>query len=110
MTEKQFDLITKWQKDTFPAATDLSKLRHLNEEVAELMDAINDEDHLIDHEKTRKTKLEFADCFLLLFGAAKAYGMSYADILKCVDDKMSINIKRTWGKPDSNGVVKHVEN
>lgn len=57
----------------------------------------------------RHAKSEFADCFILLFGAADIFGMSYEDICKAIDDKMSINYKRNWGKPDENGVVNHVK-
>lgn len=53
--------------------------------------------------------MEFADCFTLLFGAASSYGMSYNDILNCIEDKMIINKKRKWGKPDENGVVNHIK-
>jgi NTP pyrophosphatase (non-canonical NTP hydrolase) len=103
MTEQQFLEVTQWQRETFPNATSLSKLHHLNEEIKELFDAIS-----LAHGYDA-TRLEFADCFLLLFGAAKAYGMSYDDIVKCIDDKMEICRKRKWGKPDENGVVKHIK-
>jgi NTP pyrophosphatase (non-canonical NTP hydrolase) len=102
MNEQQFLEVTQWQKETFPEATPLSKLHHLKEEIDELTHAVFFE-YSVD-----ATRLEFADCFLLLFGAAKAYGMSYADIEKCVNDKLAICRKRKWGKPDKNGVVKHI--
>lgn len=109
MNRQQFFSVTEWQKETFPNATTLSKLHHLQQEVKELMEAVSNEDHTIDHEAIRKTKMEFADCFTLLFGAACAYGMSYDDICKAIFDKMEINKKRKWGKPDANGVVNHVK-
>ncbi len=114
MTQTQFEEITKWQKETFSKATPVSKLIHLagdksEGEVRELINAINDEDHLIDHEKMRATKMEFADCFFLLFGAASAYGMSYQNIVDAIDDKFQINKARKWGKPDANGVVNHIK-
>jgi hypothetical protein len=102
MTEQQFNYITAWQKETFPKATPFSKICHLEQEVAEL------KHDLID--KADGRRLEFADCFLLLFGAAHADGMSYNDILEAINEKMQINIKRAWGKPDENGVVNHVKN
>jgi len=109
MTEKQFNEISKWQKETFGQATPLSKLAHLIKEVVELKDAIQNEDHTIDHEAIRKTKMEYADCFFLLFGSAAAYGMSYEDICDAVQKKFEINKARKWGKPDVNGVVEHIK-
>lgn len=99
MTQEQFNYITDWQAKTFPKATALSKVHHLIEEVNELKNDVE--------ACSPNTRLEFADCFLLLFGAAKAYGMSYDSILEAIHDKMQINLKRNWGKPDANGVVKH---
>ena len=114
MTNEQFKEITQWQKETFAKATPVSKLIHLagdepKGEVGELVNAINDEDHLIDHEKIRAVKMEFADCFFLLFGAAAAYGMSYEDISKAVAEKFEINKARKWGKPNASGVVNHIK-
>lgn len=54
-------------------------------------------------------RLEFADCFFLLFGAAAADGMSYDDVCAAIQEKFEINLKRQWGKPDANGVVKHIK-
>lgn len=109
MTVKQFNEITEWQKVTFPQATPISKLHHLEQEVAELMTEINDgQTGYISETQDNKIKLEFADCFLLIFGAAAAYGMTFADICQAIDDKFTINKNRTWGKPDANGVVNHI--
>jgi len=101
MNSKQFIEVTDWQKETFGESTALSKIAHLKEEVEEL------ETDVFHQAKDRR--LEFADCFLLLFGAAKADGMSYEDICDAIDEKMSINRKRKWGKPDENGVVNHIK-
>lgn len=100
MNKKQFEEITQWQAEKFPNATPLSKMAHLTEEVQELVHDLKT-NHPARH-------LEFADCFFLLFGAAAADGMSYEDICKAIDEKFSINKNRKWGKPDADGVVKHV--
>jgi hypothetical protein len=101
MTKEQFESITNWQRITFPEANALSKIHHLEQEVLELeLDLVSDND---------KRSLEFADCILLIFGAACADGMTYEDICKAIDDKMEINKKRTWGNPDANGVVNHLK-
>jgi len=101
MTEKQFNEVIKWQKETFPKATSLSKATHLLEEVKELRN-----DLLADYPSKRH---EFADCFMLLFGSAAADGMSYQDICNAIDEKMQINRQRQWGTPDEHGVVHHIK-
>jgi NTP pyrophosphatase (non-canonical NTP hydrolase) len=103
MRKDQFERITKWQLETFPNATAQSKLIHLQEEVKELFEAI---DLQMSDDMVR---LEFADCFTLLFGAAKAYGLSYSDCVDCIELKSEINLNRKWGTPDENGVVKHIK-
>lgn len=101
MNQNQFNEITKWQKETFGQATSLSKILHLKEEITELTLDVFD--------KKPERRLEFADCFFLLFGAAAADGMTYEDIEACIDEKFEINKARKWGKPDANGVVNHVK-
>lgn len=98
---KQFDEIAAWQRETFGQSTALSKIEHLKEEIEELRIDLAI-DGLGKH-------LEFADCFILLFGAADASGMTYEDIMNAIDEKMAINRSRKWGDPDANGVVKHVK-
>lgn len=110
MTEQLFKEITTWQKETFGQATPISKLSHLSDEVLELKSELNEgQTGFISPEQDEKIKLEYADCFFLLFGSAAAYGMSFDDIVKCIQDKFEINKKRKWGKPDNNGVVNHIK-
>jgi len=100
MEKKQFNEIAIWQKETFKQATPLSKIAHLTEELSELTyDLINNKP---------ERRLEFADCFLLLFGCAACDGMNYEDICQAIQEKFEINKKRKWGKPNENGVVNHV--
>jgi NTP pyrophosphatase (non-canonical NTP hydrolase) len=103
MEKKQFLEIASWQKETFGEATALSKANHLAQEVIELITDLKNNAPEIN------VKKEFADCFILLFGAADSYGMSYEDICHVIYAKMQINYKRNWGKPDENGVVNHIK-
>lgn len=105
MREQQFATITEWQKETFRQATSGSKIAHMAQELSELYAEIH---HGNASERAEQRRLEFADCFILLFGAAASDGMSYEDICAAIEDKMTINYKRKWGKPDENGVVNHV--
>lgn len=101
MTEQQFIQTATWQKQTFPQGTSLSKLAHLKQEVQELENDLKT--------NNPEKRLEFADCFLLLFGAAASDGMTYEDICNAIQEKHEINLKRKWGKPDENGVVNHIK-
>lgn len=100
MRKDQFEVITKWQDETFKKATSLSKMAHLKEEIEELILDLKNND-------VNKRK-EFADCFILLFGAAASDGMSHDDICYEIDEKMKTNYARTWGKPNDDGVVNHI--
>lgn len=101
MLQQQFNEITKWQKETFGQATPLSKIAHLAEELSELVADLKS--------NNPGRRLEFADCFFLLFGAAAADGMSYEDICNAIQEKFEINKKRKWGKPNEQGVVNHIK-
>lgn len=114
MNKEQFEKISKWQDKTFGKTTALSKMAHLEDEVQEL------KKELIFHEESKKLQKypeqnkifrerEFADCFMLLFGAAASDGMTHDDIVRCIEEKMEINYKRKWGKPQANGVVNHIK-
>lgn len=96
----------KWQAMTFPQATSLSKLYHLKEEVSELIKEIGL--NRISCPKNTFVRMEYADCFMLLFGAAIKDGFTLYDIIEAIKEKHKINKKRKWGKPDKNGVVKHI--
>ena len=105
MEKSQFKKISEWQRKTFGQATPLSKIAHLKEEIEELETELS---CTVSTSVKRVKEREFADCFILLFGAAASDGMSYDDIVRCIDEKMEINYKRKWGKPQANGVVNHI--
>lgn len=73
---------------------------HLQQEVNELLNDIRN--------YSPDAHLEFADCFILLFGAAKAYNIDYEELCDAINHKMEVNKKRKWGEPDADGVVKHI--
>lgn len=101
MNKKQFQKIRDWQNKTFGRATVNSKIEHLREELIEVENDYKN--------KNPEINLEFADCFMLLYGAAAAAGLSYDDITKAIETKYKINLQRQWGEPDKNGVVKHLK-
>jgi len=100
------DELGKWQIETFPSATSLSKLHHLKQETLELIEAINSS--VIPCPGNVYVRREYADCFMLLLGAATKDGFTANNIIEAIREKHEINKKRKWGKPDKNGVVKHI--
>jgi NTP pyrophosphatase (non-canonical NTP hydrolase) len=110
MKKEMFNEITAWQDLVFTKATSMSAANHLHEEVKELLCELNyGHTGFLSDEQKEKIKAEYADCFLLLFGSAHRFGMSYEDICKAINDKMEINKKRKWGNVNEQGYVKHVE-
>lgn len=79
----------------------LNKVKLLQTEVEELIKALQSGDD-------EAIRVAFAECFLLLFGAAYSDIMSFDDVCYAIDEKMKINYNRQWGKPDANGVVNHI--
>jgi hypothetical protein len=95
--EDFFDDLAEWQWQTFGEGYNpLPTLTHLKEEVEE---AIAEPNNLE----------EYADIFILLLSAVDRAGYDLSDLLKAVEQKHAVNKLRTWGKPDRNGVVKHVK-
>jgi len=86
MTEQLFNEIMAWQKETFGQATPLTKIAHLAEELQELVSDLKS--------NNPQRRLEYADCFFLLFGSAAADGMNYQDICQAIEEKFEINKSR----------------
>jgi len=75
----------------------------LVEEIAEVIECIN---------KGEDPQVEFADCFLLLVDAYRKYYGDDVDMQTLIDvssEKLDVVAKRKWGKPDENGVYKHIK-
>src|SRR5574338_289983 len=89
---------TQWQNKTFPEATPLSCVNHLQEEVEELKESI---------ELDSFDKKEIADCFFMLFGICNTANISYDEILGAIKEKLEINKTRKWGAKNENGYWKH---
>jgi len=110
MTKEMFEWITAWQREKFTKATSMSAANHLNEEIKELLCELNDgQTGFFSDNQKEKIKKEYADCFLLLFGSASLFGLSYEDICKAINDKMEINKARKWGEVNEQGYVKHID-
>jgi len=105
MKKEQFIEIAEWQNKTFGSATSLSKVNHLKKEVDELIIALKYKYENISYRQEEDICEEFADCFILLFGAADSYGFTFDNICEIINKKMEINKLRKCGNPGKDGIV-----
>jgi hypothetical protein len=103
--------ITKWQEETFKAASKHSIKAHLAEEMIELCGIELVTKALEKHKESGKTNEEndneeASDIGLLLMHLSHK---SNFNLLEEISIKFEKNKKRKWGKPDENGVVNHVK-
>jgi len=121
--------IQEWSDATFGKdRSPVPILHHLRKEVPELIDALKEMDKFceqqrdningdwfsdINHAEFAKLQTavldEFADCFMLLMDAAAHYPITMDAACAAIKRKLEINKKRKWGKPDKNGVCKHIK-
>jgi len=104
--QQLIDEVATWSDATFgETSTPASKLKHLQKEIPELLEALQNNEV---NTKSEDIRLEFADCMLLLLDAARKCNFSAEEILSFTKEKLEINKKRTWKKPDENGIFEHV--
>lgn len=95
--QKLMDKITKWSDSTFGENREpIAPLSHLSEEVEEAKSSPYDDE-------------EYADIFMLLLDAYRMRGKKFNDLLYHTFHKLEKNKNRNWGKPNENGVVKHIK-
>ena len=82
-----------WARGVFTESTPQSVTEHLRREAIELAENPTDPS-------------EMADVFLLLVWLADITG---TDLVGAIEDKIDVNRSRTWGEPDSYGVVEHIK-
>ena len=107
--------IAEWSDKTFGyGQRNPAVLYHLQKEVEELITEHNNvltKKYYPNGEfgkQIRKITMEYADCFMLLFYSAHHYGLTAEEIIQLVQEKLEINKKRKWAKPDENGIIEHL--
>lgn len=89
--------VSDWGNKTFGSGQRFHPIiDKLREEIEELDDSDGDLE-------------EFADCFILLLGAAAKKGFNVKTIEAAIHWKHNINIRRKWGKPSATGKVNHIK-
>ena len=112
--------IKKWSDNTFGKYRNGKPIAyHLKKEIDEVIDALNDFHQGIYSNgtdgvelyfgKRKRIKFELADCLMLLIDIAAHEGIDTNNLLDAMQDKLEINKKRKWGKPDQNGVIEHIK-
>jgi NTP pyrophosphatase (non-canonical NTP hydrolase) len=108
--QKLMDDISKWSNGQFgEGQRNPAIVHHLVKEVPELIEAIEKFQLKESYENTQRVGFEFADCFMLLLDSASHFGLTAGNLLYYTEQKLEINKKRKWGKPDENGVVEHIK-
>lgn len=93
-------MVGTWADQAFPGATPETIHAHLRREVEELAQAI-----AATEPNVVAVGEEIADCVLLLTHLAWQCGLNLRQLLI---GKHNLNVSRTWGRPDAEGVVEHV--
>ena len=83
---------------------------HLQKESKELTEAIDIYTNNPNTETYKQLAEEIADVGLLLLDILAHLDISVEMLYTFMSDKHEINKKRTWGKPDKNGVIEHIRN
>lgn len=86
--------IGEWQDKVFGGEL-RPLIQHLKKEVDELLEA-------------PYNRIEYADCLILLVGAARKAGISADMLIIDAFKKLEVNKGRKWGKPDMGGVIEPV--
>lgn len=117
--QRLMDDVSEWSDKTFGVnQRNPGILNHLSEEVNELIGAFNKcqiakFDHEVDldeyEDKIKAVKNELADCFMLLIDSATHMNYTAEDLIFFTRRKLEINKNREWGKPDKDGVVRHIK-
>ena len=117
--QKLMNDISEWSDKTFGnGQRNPAIIYHLKKEVDELIAAIEKTNTLgsdpsvgvgeFGRQRT-VTRVEYADCLMLLLDSAHHFGISAKELLSVTRGKLEINKVRKWGSPDENGVVEHIE-
>lgn len=98
MTNKLFKKVTEWQLKTFGTLGASVFIDKLKEEVLELSNEIEPSDEKLS---------EYADCFIVLFGALNADCYTLLDLSKAIEKKHSINESSDF--ENVNGAFKRIK-
>ena len=94
-------IIGDWADPTFSPGEDprnriKNSIKHLKEEVDELLEDPNDE-------------AEYGDILMFILDIARLAGYSGSDLIRFTYEKLGVCKERTWHPPDKDGIIRHVK-
>lgn len=99
--------VTAWADETFGDSTPKAKITHLWEELEEAFAEAGDE------ADSHNLRTELADCGLITMHLASSLDVVLPEPSSVFADMMRWKFTacklRKWGRPDANGVVRHVK-
>lgn len=98
--------LSRWSQETFgpdDKKGPLGAVRHLKKEAEETEAA------LLRGGARAEVTVELADCLILVYDAARRHGVKPLELHKAAYDKLQVNKKRTWPKPDPENPDRPVE-
>lgn len=107
MGDAVHDLVTdlsRWSQATFGTDQErgpIGALKHLAKEAAEAVAAVQSGNR-------KDAEVELADCLILIYDAARRFGVKPMELHKLAYEKVQVNKQREWPKPTSDEPVEHV--
>jgi NTP pyrophosphatase (non-canonical NTP hydrolase) len=102
-----FQTWMNWTEINFPKSGPKSSLIHLQEEIKEVLEAMDSDVPTFTSEEGI-TLMEYADCMICLITAAGKSGFTIEELFKAIKNKMEMNYKREWVL-NANGTYSHVK-
>lgn len=86
----------EWSQKTFGNVGPLGPLKHLSKEAIEAAEAVDD-------------LSEWADMQFLLWDAQRRAGISDAEIIAAMEEKLKVNMARSWPEPKDGEPRMHIK-
>jgi len=105
--------IDRWSDKTFSGGfhyPDRAKAisYHLQKESVELTDAVTTFLDKPSEKNRNNVNQQLADCQILIWDICNKLRINATELLEYSHDKHQVNLARSWGKPDENGVIEHI--
>lgn len=86
----------KWSDETFGSVGPIGPLKHLSKEALEAVEAVDD-------------LSEWADMQFLLWDAQRRAGISDGEIIAAMEEKLKVNMSRSWPEPKDGEPRMHIK-
>lgn len=105
---KTFKEVTTWQQQQFGVKRTIhGAANHLKQEAQEIIQAIEESEHILGPAIIEHLEEEIADCIFMVWQMADLLNLSHEDLMHQVSLKLSKNKNRTWEEPNEEGIINH---